>query len=168
MKRMAFLMWLVVMISCSDGDLQIEAIDFNSVSIEFCESQPTTSSTFFFKINGAEALILELDSGLLKNEVSTDTIVSTIPSGSQLTYRFFSENVSSNYFCDNLPPAVPSVVDEIAAEAGEVLLTTIQSETDSTVFEHTITLKNISLVSEQGERITNTTIDEYGTFTTQE
>jgi len=152
--------------ACNDGDLQIESIDFDSVSIETCESAITTSSTVFFKINGDEALILELQSGLLQNEVSQDTIVSTIPGQSSLIYRLFDGAVSNNYFCDAIPLTTPEVLEEIEATNGEVLISTSQNVSDSTMFEHTILFRNVTLINEQGERITDISINEFGTITT--
>ena len=154
--------------SCGDGDLEIDVINFDEVSLQFCESVTTINSTVFFKINGEEALILELQSGLLQNQATADTIRSVIPSQSSLTYRLFSESVSKNYFCDVIPPATPSVADEILAVTGEVLITTIQSQTDTTLYEHTLRLSGITLLNDQGERITNTQIEDFGTITTQQ
>lgn len=168
MNRVFLIFILCFFNSCDDGDLIIETIDFNDTSISFCESTTTVNSTLFFKIKTTEALVLELQSGLLKNEVSADTIVSTVPGQSQLIYRTFSDNVSSNYFCDAVPPIIPTVSDEFEAESGEVLITTVQSENDSTIFEHKIELSGISLVNPLGQRITDLRINDFGTITTQE
>jgi hypothetical protein len=168
MKKVFPLFLVLILNACSDGELQIDVIDFDSAALQFCESETTINSTVFFKLNNDEALILELQSGLLQNQASTDTIRSTIPSQSSLIYRFFSDGVSKNYFCDDIPPATPTVLDEILAEAGEVLITTVQSESDSTRYEHTIKLSGVTLVNNQGERITNTQIEDFGTITTQE
>lgn len=154
--------------SCDDGDLIIETIDFNDTSITFCESTTTISSTLFFKLNSAEALVLELQSGILKNEVSADTIKSAIPGESQLIYRTFSDNISKNYFCDAVPPITPTVVEEYEGEGGEVFITTVQSESDSTIYEHKIELSGISLVNAEGLRITDLRINDFGTITTKE
>ncbi len=168
MKRLLLLFLFIGFYSCSDGDLQIDVIDFDDVSIQFCETQTTVNSTIFFKISGDEALILELQAGLLINETSTDTIRSAVPTQSKIMYRLFSENVSKDYFCSDIPPITPSVVDEVLAEAGEVLITSIQSQTDTTLYEHSLVLKDITLVNDRGERITNTQIEDFGTITTQE
>lgn len=168
MKRFFFLLQIAVFLGCDDGDLQIESLDFDSVSIETCESTITTASTVFFKINGAETLILELQSGLLQNEVTQDTIISSLPGQSNLIYRLFSDNVSSNYFCDAIPLTSPTVLEEIEAVNGEVLLSTTQNPADSTQFEHSIRLSNVTLINEQGERITDISINEFGTITTQQ
>lgn len=159
---------LMLLISCDDGDLQIATIDFDSASLEFCDTQTTTSSTVFFKLNATEALILDLQSGVLKNEVSDGTLSSSVPSQSQITYRTFSDNVAKGYFCDAIPPTTPTVVEEILAQGGEVLITTIQNETDTTQYDHTIELSGISLVRDNGERVTDLTISNFGTISTTE
>lgn len=166
MKQLVFILFTGILMSCNDGDLQIESINFDDSTIQTCESTITLSSTIFFKLNTEEALILELASGLLKNEVSQDTIISTLPGESSLIYRLFTSTVASDYFCDAIPPTTPTVLEEIEASVGEVLITTIQNPTDTLQFEHTIELRNITLINEQGERITNTSISNFGTITT--
>lgn len=168
MNRILLIFILCFFSSCDDGDLIIETIDFNDTSITFCESTTTVNSTLFFKLNTAEALILELQSGLLKNEVSSDTIKSAIPGQSLLTYRTFSDNVSKNYFCDAVPPITPTVVEEFEGQGGEVFITTVQSESDTTIYEHKIELSGISLVNSEGLRITDLIINDFGTITTKE
>jgi hypothetical protein len=166
MLRSSLALFLLLIVCCDDGNLQIETIDFNDVDLQFCESITDLNSTFFFKLNPTEALILELQSGILKNEASDGAIVSNVPDQSQVTYRTFSEDVSKDYFCDQVPPATPVVLEEILAEGGQVLVTTVQSEADTTIYEHTIELIEISLVNGKGERITNLDIDQFGTVIT--
>ncbi len=167
MLRSSLSLLFCLLVSCDDGDLQIQTIDFDSAAIEFCESETTINSNFFFKLNTSEALILELQSGILKNEPSDGTIVSNVPGQSQVIYRTFDGDVSKNYFCDQLPPISPTVVEEINANGGEVFITTVQSENDTTLFEHTIELNDISLINSQGERVTNLNINDFGTITTR-
>ncbi|MGX1929463.1 hypothetical protein [Flagellimonas sp. 2504JD4-2] len=155
------------LLSCSDGDLQVETIDFNDVTLEFCTDPVTNSSNILFKINATEALILDLQSGVLNNGVVGETVTteSAIPGQSSLTYRNFSDNVTSTYFCSDIPPATPTVSQEIEAQDGIVTIVTV-ADTDGTNFVHTITLSGVSFVAENGERITNLTIDEFGEVTT--
>ena len=166
MKHLLLVLLLVVFAGCSDGDLQIETIDFNSVPVQFCGSKATTATRVFFKLSSDEALILELQSGVLKNKVSDGTLVSTVPGQSKVTYRIFSADVSKSYFCSNIPQSSPVVTQEITAAAGEVLVTTIKSPNDTTAFQHTIELSGISLINDKGERITDLSINEFGTITT--
>jgi hypothetical protein len=168
MKRIALLSFVCLILSCDDGNLQIETIDFDSTSIQFCESEPDLTSTVFFKLNDSEALILELQSGILLNEASADSIVSTVPSQSKVIYRLFSDMVDTGYFCDEIPQGTPTVIEEIEAAAGEIWVTTVQNETDTTSYDHTIVLNDITLVNSQGERITNLSISEFGVITTKE
>ena len=156
--------WLM---SCSDGDLQIEIIDFNDVSAQSCDSPVTTSTTLLFKINDDEALILDLQSGVLDNGVVGETITtnSTFPSQSSLTYRIFSDGITTNYFCDDIPPATPVVVEEIEAPEGMVIVETV-ANADGTNFVHTISLSGVSFVNDAGERISNLAVDEFGTVET--
>lgn len=168
MKKALVLVIIVLLNACDDGDLQIETLDFDSVNVSFCDDPEATSSNILFKINQDEALILTLQSGVLNNGViGTDTIFSesSVPSQSQITYRIFSDNVSSSYFCNDIPPVTPNVIEEIEAEDGAVFVKTIMNA-DSTLFTHIIELSGISLVSSIGERITDLTINEFGEVTT--
>jgi hypothetical protein len=158
---------MTVLVSCNDGDLQIETIDFDSVGISTCESTVTTSSTIFFKISNKEALILEIQSGVFKNEVSDGVITSLVPSQSKLTYRVFSDNVTSNYFCDAIPTTTPSVLEEIEAEDGEVLITTTLAEGTTDTFEHTLRLSGITFITSTNQRITDLQINDFGVVTTK-
>ena len=166
MKNLIVLCFVALFYSCDDGDLQIETIDFDGVAISTCESTITTSSTIFFKISNEETLILELQSGVLKNEVSDGVITSLVPSQSILTYRVFSDNVTSNYFCDAIPTTTPSVIEEVEAENGEVLITTILLEGTTDTFEHTIQLNEITFITSTDQRITDLQINDFGTITT--
>ena len=168
MKKILPLLVTAMLWSCNDGDLQIQTIAFDDISVQTCETTVTTGTTLFFKISGEEALILELQSGILKNEVSQDTLVSTIPGQSTLIYRIFTGNVTRNYFCDPIPLTEPTVLEDIEAATGEVLVSTVQSASDTTVYEHTILLRDVTLVNDQGERITDTSINDFGTVTTKE
>ncbi|UJH66875.1 hypothetical protein [Allomuricauda sp. SCSIO 65647] len=167
MKKFAFTLLVVLLVSCSDGDLQIETIDFDDVAVSNCDNL-TEDTQLLFKINDAEALILTLQSNVLKNGVldgSTVTTESSIPNQSKLVYRVFSDNVSSGYFCDDIPPVTPTVTEEVEAGDGLVTIETTVNA-DSTAYNHTITLSEITLVNDQGERITDLTINEFGEIAT--
>lgn len=155
------------MAACSDGELQIENIDFDDVALKVCGT-PTTDTQLLFKLKESEALILDLQSGLLRNEVTGDTLESPIPSQSELIYRIFTEDVKDSYFCDAVPPVVPKVVEEIPSEAGTVLIYTSQNPSDTTKFEHQIWFENVSFVNAAGERLTKLTVDQFGTLTTSD
>ncbi|MFT6369774.1 MAG: hypothetical protein ACJAWH_000854 [Maribacter sp.] len=165
MKKNIGLILLLLCISCDDGDLQIETVDFDSIETpDSCTAVSAATSNLLFKINKDEALILELPSGLLKNEASSAVITSGISSTTKLTYRIFTDDISTNYFCDELPPTSPTVSEEIIAEAGAILVTT--TAVDSETFQHEIELSGISFIREDGSRITDLQISDFGTVTT--
>lgn len=171
MKKIVFLCLSTLWFSaCDDGDLQIEQVDFDSVSISTCgDVDDATETTFFFKIDGDEALLLTLESGLLVNETSTpESITSSIPSSSSLIYRFFSDDVSDDYFCDVIPPVEPTVLEENTATAGDINIDTEVSSATETGknYRHTISITGLSLTNSQGESLTDASTFEYGTFTT--
>jgi hypothetical protein len=165
MKERIALFLLLALASCSSGDLQIQTIDFESAPVEYCGTV-STNTQLFFKLNDQEALILQLAAGLLRNENSDGVIESNIPGASQLTYRIFKGDVGSGYFCDAIPPAEPSVLENLEAEAGKVRIATVQNASDTTKFEHTITLQGVSFVNSKGERLTDLSVENFGTITT--
>ena len=156
--------------SCDDGDLQIEEVDFDAVGVQSCPGiEEPTETTFFFKIDEDEALLLQLAEGLLVNETSEPgTLTSTIPDASQLIYRLFSDNVSADYFCDALPPLEPTVLKENPATAGDIGITTKVDTVTATAktYSHTIAIQNLALVNDQGEQLTDLSVLEYGEFLT--
>jgi len=166
MKKYLLIVCSILFFNCNDGDLQIETVDFDSIdTIESCNDISPTTENVLFKINGDEALILNLPSQLLRNEVSTATgIESAVPGSSQITYRIFTESVSSSYFCDSPPPLTPTVLEEIEAEGGSIIVTTV--EVDSVTFSHTIQLSGVTFLNENGSRITDLQVNEFGTVTT--
>ncbi|MEM9142152.1 MAG: hypothetical protein AAGA86_04145 [Bacteroidota bacterium] len=171
MKYPVFLTIVLLLCSCDDGDLQIEAVNFDDVSLSSCDSSGSTETTFFFKIDGDEALLLELSSGLLENSTSLDGSIQDNISSSgtpQLIYRLFTDDVSSSYFCDEVPPLEPTVLVENLASAGDLtILSNVGDVTASAKnYNHNITLTNLTLNNDQNERLTDTSTLEYGDFTT--
>ena len=165
MKKLLFFGFLSLLVSCDDGDLQIEIIDFDSVAIQDCGDIDVGKINVLFKINEDEALILTLPNGLLKNEISETDISSIVPSASKISYRIFSDKVTANYFCDEVPLTTPTVVEEIEAEGGSILITT--TTTDSITFTHEIRLSEISFITSSDTRITNLSINNFGSVSTK-
>ncbi|MCK0190253.1 hypothetical protein [Arenibacter sp. F20364] len=168
MKNLLTFLLCLALYSCDDGDLQIETINFDDSDIQYCGSTVTTGTTLFFKMVDSEALILTLASGTLKNEASDGEVAYPISGSTIITYRIFSENVTTNYFCDVIPVTEPTVIEEIEAEGGSVLITTTEIvDGENTSYEHTIRLSEITLINNSnGQRITDLSINDFGTVTT--
>ena len=170
MKKILFLGMLFGLFACDDGDLQIEEIDFDTASIQTCDDlEDPTENTFFFKIDGDEALLLSLESGLIENQTSeAGSLTSTLPDASSLTYRFFNGDVTSAYFCDALPPVEPMVLEENTATAGDlVVVTRVDTLTALTKdYTHRIFITNYSITNSLGEELTDLSELFYGNFIT--
>lgn len=165
MKKYLIIGCSLLLFGCDDGNLQIETVDFDSITeVQNCGTLSTTTSNVVFKINGDESLIVTLANGLLKNEVTTTDLESIVPDNSQVSYRIFSDDVTSAYFCDAPPPLTPTVLEEIEAEGGSVIINT--TTTDNVTYTHTIKLSGITFLNENGSRITDLQVNEFGTVTT--
>lgn len=165
MKKFYLLLLLIPLFSCSDGELQVEALDFDNSSISFCGAAVNEETTLLFKISGREAIILELDEGLIQTVADT-TIVSPLGSGTRLVYRLFSEDVSSAYFCEAIPPASPVVLEEAEATEGVLTVNTTINSSDSLLLDHELLLSDLTLENERGERLTDLRINNFGTVST--
>lgn len=167
MKKLLYSMALITFFSCDDGDLQIETIDFDSITtITTCEDIDITTTNLLFKINKTEALILELPANLLKNEITTEAIesVATTSGPSKLIYRTFSDVVTKDYFCSSVPLTTPTVLEEIIAQNGTIFITTTTE--DNKTYTHRITLDDVTFETSSNQRITDLSISEYGEITT--
>ncbi|WP_276167472.1 hypothetical protein [Zobellia alginiliquefaciens] len=170
MKKTLLLGILILLSACDDGDLQIERVDFDTVSLASCgfEDDPL-DTTFFFKIDGDEAFLLELEEGLLIDETSTEgTLTSSLGGSSSLVYRLFSDDVSSDYFCSTIPVLEPTVINENTAEAGDIAVNTKVTAVSKDVktYSHTILISGLVLTNEQNESIIDSSTLTYGTFKT--
>ncbi len=167
MKKLLFAITFALFFSCNDGDIEVQVIDFEQGTIDSCDSVISTSTSILFKINDTEAIILELASGLLKNEITAEgtSIQSNIPT-SKLTYRTFSDKVSKTYFCSDIPPATPMVVEELEAKSGTVIITTT-TDTDSINFSHNIQLEDVVFITESDTQISDLNLNSFGIITTK-
>lgn len=167
MNKLLLYVALILLFACDDGDLQIETLDFDNASIQHCDPVEVDLPNVLFKLNSTEALILELPSGSIKNEMTEGSLIYLVSASgpAKITYRTFSDKVATNYFCADIPLSTPTVLDEIIAKGGEVLITTTLNA-DEVTYEHTIELSGISLVTSTNTRITDLSIDNFGTVTT--
>ncbi len=101
--------------------------------------------------NSSEALILDIDPALIKNEttpLNTPRIALIGNTVNKLTYRLFGGLLTDSYFCNTTYPATPSVTEEwiaipgVANTSGTIEVTTT---TFGTGFKHTIVLKKVKL-----------------------
>lgn len=111
-----------------------------------------TSSNDVYEYNTSEALILTIDPSLIPNEVTPLNTPRTGLIGTStniLTYRLFSNLLTSDYFCQSTTPTTPAVSELWSGVAGVSGTSGIIEVTTTTngpnVYKHTIVLKNVSL-----------------------
>ena len=152
-KIIGILVCAFLFISCNDGELKIETFNFDpAAAINSC----TNNNGLFFKVKNNGALILKTPITTFANTVtavnSPRTIV--INNSNQVIYRSFNSIISNSYFCEILPPAAPSVIDEwyasngIIGTSGLIQVTTNQIVNPTTNaitgYNHYVVFKNIT------------------------
>jgi len=163
MKRFLFVILLLSLVSCDNGDIEVPSFDFDS-EIASCDENTVLYLT---SLDNTEAFIMQLPSTVITTEVGTTTIKIT---ADNCNYRLFDDVISTNYFCAVVPPARPSVVKNWEAVAGphniiEIETTTVSnSEGNITGYKHSITLYNL-ILENNNQTITHNTY-KFGSFTT--
>lgn len=146
MKRFLGLVVLVLLLNgCDDGDMQFTSFNFGNATVNGC-----TTNNLIYKINGKEALIIDIPKESFKNEIGTTTVI--INSSNKVIYRLFSGTIAGTSICSLIPPADPVVTDEWNAAGGilEITTTAIPSKPDPITgivvtekYSHTIIFKDI-------------------------
>ncbi|MGC1514870.1 MAG: hypothetical protein WA810_04785 [Maribacter sp.] len=173
MKKYVLLSFLGLLIGCDDGDILIENVDFDEVSLEVCASTPAErlANTFFFKIQDDEALLLTMAANQIRNATSLDRSLTTTITASgapQLIYRLYTGSITRSFFCDVIQPVSPTVAQESVAAGGNITVTSLVSTVSRTnkTYAHTIEINDLSLTNEIGERLTDRPTLDFGNFTT--
>ena len=173
MNKILFFIVCIFLLGCDDGNLQIETIDFDDIDAASCDNIiDAGENKVLFKIKTSEALILEILAGELENlnsgETAKSSTITQATTTSSLTYRFFNETISDTYFCADVPPSGITVQDEVLAEKGTLNIISKAASISATVktYEHDIKIIDLTMVNDQGQRITDETGIDYGTFNT--
>lgn len=124
-----------------------------SLALNFDQTlEKCTTSNDVYNYNTSEALILKIDPNLILNEATAINTPRTALIGTStniLTYRLFSNLLTSDYFCQSTTPTTPAVnqqwvgVAGVNGESGMIEVTTTTNGPGS--FKHSIVLKKVSL-----------------------
>lgn len=145
MKNILFLLIGLIILSCNDGNFDTPEFQFSSIEINDC------GELVLFKINGSEALFINFTSSDIKNEEGESLL--TISTSRPVTYRVLDDQVTSSYFCNNIPPTSPQTLRNWTG-TGSILIQT-EEQLDSLaigtgIFLHQINLINLVLSSDKG------------------
>ena len=132
MKKLLFLASIVLFISsCDDGDFSVPNFVFGT-NVNNC------GDLILFNISNSsnEALILNLDedntdAAFFKTEKTDSLFVLT----NRISYRIFDGTVSSSYFCQDIPPATPSIIEEWNGSGNLIVTNTIIEDDKDGVVE---------------------------------
>jgi len=145
---------LFLLTGCDDGDITFKSFNFTNATAQAC-----TNSGIIYKVQGSEALLLQLAPNTLinaenKNEVGDDIPrMITLGGSNTLVYRTYNGPVSSTSICSAVPPANPAVVEEYSAQAGGMLSVITKAVRNSqnvlTGYNHVITIINATFSREE-------------------
>ena len=128
MKRFfAFLLAILVLSGCDDGELTQVSFEFDDASAKPCG---TGSPDFFiYKTQDRRTLIVQLPETSFENEISVDQTTPPLQlaingSNIRLIYREYSGEITDNTICSVVPPANPIVTQEREATSGKITITT--------------------------------------------
>ena len=130
-----FIFICLFLVSCSDGDLIVTTFDFEDGTLNLCGD---TETKVFYNINNEninETLSFKTTrnafgySQAFKDSISnlnltaitnnTTPIIIQISSSNEVIYRTYDGEVNSNYFCNEIPPSTPKVLDEYKSVPGD-------------------------------------------------
>ena len=148
MKKLLTFFIAFTLLSCNDGD-------FDVPNFEFTEDINSCGEYLLYKLNDekTEALIMALTPTQLGTTAGEKSY--NISTSITLTFRIFDDAIiSDDYFCQELPPASPTVIKELEAESGTIVINTIEiiEDEEITGYEYEISISDL-LFLDDNERI---------------
>ena len=121
---------LVFTTACDDGDIIVTTFDFDEIQLENC-GEPR--DYVFYKINNSnlESISLVLgttDEIYLSTQDRTYALNGT---SNFVNYRTYSAEVGPEFFCSNVTPSTPEIVNDFAGNSGDALLEVIAVNDDN-------------------------------------
>ena len=162
MRVIFFLIGILLLSSCDDGD-------FETPSFEF-EPEIYGCGTYLFyrttdALNEAYIVTLNLRDLPIQEEIQLDL---PLTSDRTVTYRLFNGELGSDYFCNDIPSVQPETKEEWLATGGSMDIYTTQvldPDDDSLIgFDHKIIINDLVL-SYEGREIRQSTYT-FGTVST--
>jgi hypothetical protein len=175
MKKFLGLLALILLLNgCNDGDLKVEAINFDNATAQSC-------GEIIYKLKETEALFIKIPEGTnaFVNEITPENTPVVIPIGSNVIvrYRSYNGNVTSDNICPNVvQPITPIATVEWVALSGTIEITTtavwstadpVTGATKLLQYNHNIVFKNIIFATPTGQQVYNTfSFGDYATDAT--
>ncbi len=125
-----FLM-LFLLSSCDDGDIIVTTFEFEDEAFTLCSDGRSKLLYHINDDNVYESLTVQLNSPRLSPEnnaltVDDQPVTIELTGENQIIYRTYDGPVPAGYFCGNVPPANPRVLQEYRSVGGRVIIRTIE------------------------------------------
>lgn len=169
-KLIALYLVILSLWSCDDGNFDIEEFDFSNAVGAAC-----VEGNFFYKINGSEVLLLQLQSPAFINEITpiNEPRTINISSSNSVRYRVYSDVMTNALLCSNIAPATPVVVEEWLASSGTIQIQTVVNKTTNastgattiTGYTHNVNLLDVTFIKGDGNEQLFTNLN-IGSFVT--
>lgn len=122
LKTFGFL-FILFFLSCDDGNVIVTSFNFNEdTSLSLCQQDEVnvlhfidqqTNEAISFKFSG------QVFDGTFAGLETSLTLEIPINSTNQVTYRRLGSSINgNNYFCQQIPPSSPQVIDEFVSTSG--------------------------------------------------
>ena len=157
MKKLFTLFIALSLFSCSDGDFDTPEFEFTD-NIKSCDE----FVLYVTNSNTTETLVLTLVAGELGTTVGEKSFA--ISTTRKVVYRLFDKGISTNYFCQVIPPTTPKVLKELNVESGNIIITTSEVYKNQVLsgYSYKISFSDLLFIDEN-ERIFYETFP-FGTF----
>lgn len=138
MKKFLFFILSITLLSCSDGDFDIPAFDFED-NVSICGEY----TLYRTNSDDTEAIALTMTTSDFTTTVGEEEF--SVATSRAITYRVFDDGIGNNYFCQDIPPITPNVLKELTATNGTIIVTTILGIDDDpdAGYTYTITVKDL-------------------------
>lgn len=137
LKKIIIICLLAIGVSCDDGDFKV-------VEFQFEENIQSCGEYVLYRLSREqnEALALRLTKDDFPTVEGKKTY--SLDNDRRLIYRLFKSKITSNYFCQSIPPTEPVATRSLeATTATKVVITTTKDKDKQDSFEYKIVLKNV-------------------------
>lgn len=127
----SMILLLLLLSSCNDGDIIVTTLDFEDTGLKLCGDDEVK---VLYQVNDDgvfETISLRTTNNTisdLENVLSTDEapiITFPLDQNNKIVYRTFNATVPTDYFCSEIPPSSPNVLEELVSVGGVVTITTV-------------------------------------------
>jgi len=141
MRKVLLLLSVMVLFSCNDGNFEVPSMEFEA-NITEC------GDLLLYRLNDAntEAIAISLSEASLPTEETEKNI--SLGTSTSVTYLIFDDGVTSSYFCNDIPPTTPKVLQNYTATNGKLVITTFAITNDDDVitgYSHAIIITDLIL-----------------------